>query len=415
MGQTPFPMKIRLAALILMAALGLSAQHDTSITFQSGSLSLDATLSIPAGNGPFPVVIFVHGSGPNDRDQTLQLTGGNAQCLYPGLYNETIRMFSDLAEAFRDSGIAVLRYDKRTYTHGNSLNAKTMTPYDFIDDIHAAVDIVKTRSEIDTDSIILLGHSQGANFLPIVAQERSDISALLALGTAARGIDSIVAMQVRYLYYYCLNDTATGDAQYNSMIGTFQTIRNGSRNPNSPYQGVYPLFWNDWINITDSSVYNFQMVSEPTLFVHAGADFNIPTEDAQRYENQVTGGNKDIYYLDGLTHYFTNATNPQTAPVVADTIFYWLHKMATVAMPEVPLEKAFSVHYGSDEISIELTPAIRTGTLEVIDLKGQSIQSTAINGRREVSLPKGGPAKGVYILKLTSEGKIHTEKILISK
>ena len=61
------------------------------------------TLSMPAGDGPFPAVVLVHGSGPNDRDETI---GPN-------------KPFKDLAWGLASQGIAVLRYDKRTKAHAS--------------------------------------------------------------------------------------------------------------------------------------------------------------------------------------------------------------------------------------------------------------------------------------------------------
>jgi predicted dienelactone hydrolase len=59
---------------------------------------LGATLTLPTGTGPFPAVVLVHGSGPQDRDEPL---GAN-------------RVFRDLAEGLASKGVVVLRYDKRT-------------------------------------------------------------------------------------------------------------------------------------------------------------------------------------------------------------------------------------------------------------------------------------------------------------
>jgi len=57
--------------------------------------SLPGTLTIPVGPGPFPAVVLVHGSGPNDRDETV---GAN-------------KPFRDLALGLASRGIAVLRYE----------------------------------------------------------------------------------------------------------------------------------------------------------------------------------------------------------------------------------------------------------------------------------------------------------------
>ena len=102
-----------------------SAFRDQAVTVDAGGWPLPGTLSMPAGDGPFPGVVLVHGSGPNDRDGSF---GPN-------------KPFRDLAEGLASRGIAVLRYDKRTRTHA----ARIVGLRDFtvkeevIDDVVAAV------------------------------------------------------------------------------------------------------------------------------------------------------------------------------------------------------------------------------------------------------------------------------------
>ncbi len=78
------------------------AFQEREISFGEDSWTLPGTLSIPYKEGPFPALVLVHGSGPNDRDETL---GAN-------------KPFRDLAQGLASRGIAVLRFDKRTRVHG---------------------------------------------------------------------------------------------------------------------------------------------------------------------------------------------------------------------------------------------------------------------------------------------------------
>ena len=77
-----------------------------------GEWALPATLTMPAGTGPLPAVVLVHGSGPDDRDETV---GAN-------------KPFKDLAAGLASRGIAVLRYDKRTKVHGAKVKALKTSP-----------------------------------------------------------------------------------------------------------------------------------------------------------------------------------------------------------------------------------------------------------------------------------------------
>ena len=76
---------------------------ETEVTVGTGEWALPGTLTIPKGTGPFPAVVLVHGSGPNDRDETI---GPN-------------KPFKDIAWGLASRGIVVLRYDKRTLAHAD--------------------------------------------------------------------------------------------------------------------------------------------------------------------------------------------------------------------------------------------------------------------------------------------------------
>ena len=97
---------------------------------------LPATLTLPTGRGPFPAIVLVHGSGPNDRDETI---GPN-------------KPFRDLAWGLASQGIAVLRYEKRTRQYQPLPPAaleKLTVQEETIDDCLAAVSLLRQRKEID--------------------------------------------------------------------------------------------------------------------------------------------------------------------------------------------------------------------------------------------------------------------------
>jgi len=125
---------------------------------KGGEWPLGATLTIPKGTGPFAAVILVHGSGPNDRDETI---GPN-------------KPFQDLAWGLASRGIAVLRYEKRTRIYGPKLVADpkfvSMTVREeTIDDSLEAVLFLRTMDRIDQKRIFVLGHSLGGMLIPRIA------------------------------------------------------------------------------------------------------------------------------------------------------------------------------------------------------------------------------------------------------
>src|SRR5205085_5611164 len=103
------------------------------VTIGEGDWKLGGTLTMPNGSGPFPGVVLVHGSGPNDRDETV---GGT-------------KMFKDLAEGLASRGIAVVRYDKRTKVYQTRMaGLKHFTVADeTVDDAAKAAALLRTQKE----------------------------------------------------------------------------------------------------------------------------------------------------------------------------------------------------------------------------------------------------------------------------
>ncbi len=139
------------------------------VVFKSHQASLAGTLTEPEGRGPFPALILITGSGPQDRDETLF---GH-------------KPFGVLADFLSRNGYAVLRYDDRGVGKSTG-DFQSATSQDFSYDAEAAFDFLKTRPEIDPKRIGFAGHSEGGMIAPMIAARRSDVAFLILL--AAPGI-----------------------------------------------------------------------------------------------------------------------------------------------------------------------------------------------------------------------------------
>ncbi|MHC4997012.1 MAG: alpha/beta hydrolase, partial [Planctomycetota bacterium] len=119
---------------------------ESEVTVGDDPWKLPGTLAVPVGHGPFPAVVLVHGSGPNDRDETVGLN----------------KPFRDLGAGLASRGIVTLRYDKRTKAHGAGL-AASKTPFtvrqETVDDAVAAVALLRGRPSVDKERVFVIGHS----------------------------------------------------------------------------------------------------------------------------------------------------------------------------------------------------------------------------------------------------------------
>jgi len=182
------------------------AYTEEDITLGSPEWPLPGTWTIPAGSGPFPAVVLVHGSGPNDRDETV---GAN-------------KPFKDLALGLASRGVAVLRFDKRSMVYGAKLAAipNFTVKEEAIDDALAAVTKLRTTPRIDPSRIFVLGHSLGGTLVPRIAQGDAGVAGFIVMAGAVRPIEDAMLAQTRYL---AMADGAISPAEQ-TMIDAMTTL-----------------------------------------------------------------------------------------------------------------------------------------------------------------------------------------------
>ncbi|HUI82626.1 MAG TPA: alpha/beta fold hydrolase [Candidatus Binatia bacterium] len=164
----------------------VKAFHETELTVANGSWKLPATLTLPNAKGPFPAVVLVHGSGPEDQDESI---GPN-------------KPFRDLAWGLAGQGVAVLRYVKRTRQYGPQSvqpGAAFTTKDETTDDAQAAVALLGTRPDIDHSHIFLLGHSEGGTLAPRIAAADSHVAGIIIAAGAVRPLEDLVIAQLKYI------------------------------------------------------------------------------------------------------------------------------------------------------------------------------------------------------------------------
>jgi pimeloyl-ACP methyl ester carboxylesterase len=156
---------------------------EVSYPNKEAGISLAGTLTEPTGQGPFPAVIMISGSGAQDRDETIL---GH-------------KPFHVIADSLTRRGIAVLRVDDRG-VGGSTGKISTSTSEDFAGDVMAGIAFLKTRPEINLKQIGLIGHSEGGIIAPMVAVKSSDVAFIILMaGTGLPG-DQILQMQAKLIY-----------------------------------------------------------------------------------------------------------------------------------------------------------------------------------------------------------------------
>lgn len=153
-------------------------QEEVVFENKTDKFTLAGTLTYPKKKGKFPVVILITGSGAQDRNEELF----------------EHKPFAVIADELTKKGIAVLRFDDRGIgkSTGSFMNSTTR---DFANDVLAAVDFLKTRSDINLKKIGLIGHSEGGMIAPMVAAQSKDISFIVLMAGPGTPIDELLVEQ----------------------------------------------------------------------------------------------------------------------------------------------------------------------------------------------------------------------------
>lgn len=140
-------------------------------------VKLAGTLTTPKQPGPYPAVILISGSGPQDRDESIL----------------EHRPFWVIADYLTRQGIAVLRYDDRG-TASSTGDFSKATSEDFANDAEAALEFLRKNPSVLPNKIGLVGHSEGGNIAPLVASKTKDVGFIVMLaGPGVNGREVLIS------------------------------------------------------------------------------------------------------------------------------------------------------------------------------------------------------------------------------
>jgi hypothetical protein len=171
------------AASPIHETIGAKPYTEQEVSYSNGPIHLAATLTLPSGNGPFPAVVLITGSGPLNRDEEIL---GH-------------KPFLLIADHLARAGIAVLRADDRGVGGSTGGTVDEATTEELAGDTLAGIEFLKTQLTISSDRIGLIGHSEGGIIAPLLASRSKDVAFIVMLaGPGVRG-DQVLLKQLEMI------------------------------------------------------------------------------------------------------------------------------------------------------------------------------------------------------------------------
>lgn len=256
--------------------VNLNIFTEEDFVIQGEACPLPGTLTLPKDDSmTYPAVVLVHGSGPNDRDETI---GPN-------------KPFKDLAYGLASKGVAVLRYEKRTKhcVEWVKDNVYTLTVEDeTINDAVSAVSQLKEHNKINPDKIFIAGHSLGANVAPRIAMKVSDdLAGIIMLAGNVRPLSELIVIQTEYIINADGEPTEEEKdylAQIKQQVKKIETL---SIEDKEVVLGGAKAYWEDFAEY--KPVETATKIDLPMLILQGERDYQVTMEDFNLWRGGLSG------------------------------------------------------------------------------------------------------------------------------
>ncbi len=277
--------------------MDISKFTEENITVGTEEYPLDGKITFPKTDKPTPALILVHGSGPNDMDETI---GGS-------------KPFRDIAFGLSTAGIAVIRYNKRTNQHPDKLAKETKTfdlDTEVIDDALEAVKFARLnakRYNIDTNKIFILGHSLGAAMMPRVALRDNRLAGIVIMAGFTRKFEDILVDQYEYIFKLDDDFSVEEQAEVNKLkaqINNYLSAElDADTDPSTLPMGMNGAYALDLRSYNPSET--VKSVKMPIFVIQGERDYQVTVEDFNGWKSVLKDNPKASFKLyPKLNHLF---------------------------------------------------------------------------------------------------------------
>ena len=286
----------------LFISLQTFSQKEKEVKVKSEINKLYGTLLIPEGKKEVPVVLFIAGSGPTDRNGNQGMVQTN-----------TTRL---LAEGLAEKGIASLRYDKQGI--GKSVKAakeeSDLVFEDMVSDAQLWLDYLLKKKNFS--EVVIAGHSQGS-LIGILAAKDREVSKIISIAGAGRPIDEILLEQLG----------TQSEELLEKATPIIEKLKNGEEVTDTPPElaalfrkSVQP-FLISWMQYDPAA--ELKKLDKPALILQGSTDIQVPVKDAELLSK--ASEKADLVLFEGMNHVLKDAPEDRNA------------NMMTYSNPKLPL------------------------------------------------------------------------------
>ena len=274
---------------------------EREVTVGESPWELPGTLSMPVGDGPFPAVVLVAGSGPNDRDETI---GPN-------------KPLREIAWGLASNGIAVVRYDKRGKVHAPAMAADAASvtvAEEVVDDAVAAVELLHDTPGVDPERVFVVGHSLGGYLAPRIASEATgQVAGIGILAGSTSPIQDLIVQQ----YEYLASPDGGADPQAAAALGQIREqvgrVNSADLTPSTPATdlplGIPAAYWLDLRGYDPAAT--AAALAIPVLIAQGGRDYQVPPSELDGWREALVGRDDvAIHEYPAINHLLMEGSGP---------------------------------------------------------------------------------------------------------
>lgn len=262
------------------ADTNLYREKEVEIKFDGGQMA--GLLTTPKNGTNFPLVVFVHGSGPSDMDESV---GPN-------------KPLKDLALGLAAKGIASIRYVKRSMVYPNNFTKAFTVKEEVLDDALTAVEIARNTPFINKSQIYVMGHSLGGMLAPRIAALAPDLAGIILAAAPARKLSDLIAEQNKHLYVSSGDTTAFMRQQFEQTsreIDRTRLLKLGDIAPDSAILSAPAAYWMD-INNYDQ-LGSARKFKNRILVIQGENDFQVSVQDFNMWRTALASNKNASFKL----------------------------------------------------------------------------------------------------------------------